>query len=101
MGDIGIIAGILDDGGGCRIAGEIMPGERESRRLTARQRDGDGIGELTSQQGRVSGLGRRGGTGAGGPAITEGARGFFFGQGTQPDRDKSASAFSAKRGRWP
>ncbi len=68
MGDIGIIAGILDHTGGCAMRLQARDGKGKRRPLAARQRYLDRIGKFAGKQRRIGGLRGRGGAGSGGPA---------------------------------
>ena len=77
MGDIRIVAGVLDDAGGRGIVVLPCQGERKARPLAARQGHRDRIGEFAGHQRGEGGLGRRRGAGAGGP--TPAQRAFLLG----------------------
>ena len=72
MGDVRIIAGVLDHagGGGTRL----RAGERKRKRggLAARQRHLDRINKLAGHERAERRLGGRGGAGSGGPASAQG-----------------------------
>ena len=71
MGDIGIVAGVLDDGGRGQAFGEVVAGQREGDAAARRQRDLDGIGKIAANKRRAGRLGGGGGAGAGRPAAPQ------------------------------
>ena len=71
VGDVRIVAGVLDHAGGRRRCVVAVDGERKGWTFAARQGHLDRIGELAREQRRIGGLGGRGGAGAGGPAPAE------------------------------
>ena len=72
VGDVGIVAGILDDGRSRGAVAKIGTGEREGDAAARRQRDFDRIGEIAMKQRSRRRLGGRGRAGASGPAALEG-----------------------------
>ena len=73
VGDVGVVAGVLDDGGGRRAVAEIVARQREGDAAPRGQRDLDRVGEIAAKQRSGRGLGGGGRAGAGGPAALEGA----------------------------
>jgi hypothetical protein len=71
MGDIRVIAGILDDPGSRKSLAGFFDGEREGRRLPAGQSHLDRIGEFSGKESKTSRLARRRRTGSRGPATTK------------------------------
>ena len=63
MGDVGVVAGVLDDRGHGRVTGQLPLGQREGGAAAARQADGDRIGE--AQPGERAECRLDGGRGAG------------------------------------
>ena len=72
MGDVGIVAGILDDAGLGPAVAQRLAGKREGRRLPAGQGDLDRIRKSPPSSAVERRLGRGGGAGAGGPAAPQG-----------------------------
>ena len=75
MGDVGIVAGVLDDRGRGSVTGQLPLGQREGGAAAARQADGDRIGEAQPGQRAEGRLDRRRGAGTGGPAAPQLTRG--------------------------
>ena len=71
VGDVGIVAGILDHAGGGRVAVQPGFGQGEARPLAARQGDLDRIGEAAAEQGVERRLGRRRRAASRGPAAAQ------------------------------
>jgi hypothetical protein len=71
VGDIRIIAGILDDAGAGEAAGHLGKRQREARLVAARQTDRDGIGKFAGQQRGVRGPRSGRGTSASRPTSTQ------------------------------
>ena len=68
MGDIRIVAGVLDDRGKGAGIGPSFTGKGKGRRFPLGQGDLHGIGKRAGQQRGIGGLGGRRRAGAGGPA---------------------------------
>ena len=74
MGDVRIVARVLDDAGAGEVGVKLMGREREFGPQALRQRDRNRIGKLAGQQ-RFKGRARRAaGAGAGRPSAPEGWR---------------------------
>ena len=71
VGDVGVVAGVLDHACRRRAIAHRCGGEREGRMLAPRQGHLDRIGKLPGQKRLIGRLGGRGGAGSGGPAIAE------------------------------
>ena len=71
MGDIRVVAGILDDACGRISFGEAFQGKREGRLLALGQRDRHRVGEVSGDQRGQRCLGRRRRASARGPAAPE------------------------------
>ncbi len=76
MGDVGIVARVLDHAGRGDPVAARRGGQRKGRALSARQGHLHGIGKRARQQPRIGRFGGRRGTGAGGPALAERAGGL-------------------------
>jgi hypothetical protein len=76
VGDVGVVAGILDDAGRGMPPPSRLPRQRKARLFAPGQGDLDRIGKLTGEQGRERrfGGGRR--AGPGGPAAAQRRGGF-------------------------
>ena len=72
MGDVRIVAGVLDDAGGRRIRLATRDGQRERRLLAARQGDRHRVEEFARQECVECGLRRTGGARARRPAPSQG-----------------------------
>ena len=72
MGDVRVVAGILDDTGHGVAVAERFEGEREGGRFSARQGDLYGVGEFAGDQRLQRRLGGGCGAGARGPAGAQG-----------------------------
>jgi len=71
MGDVRVVARILDDSCAREVLAKLLEREREARPRAARQGNGDRLGELASQQ-RLIGCANGGcGAGAGRPALAQ------------------------------
>jgi hypothetical protein len=79
MGDVRIVARVLDDPGAGEIGAELMGGEGEFRPQALGQRDGNGIGKTAGQQRFEGGASRACRAGAGGPAAPQGRGAFRLG----------------------
>ena len=71
VGDVGVVAGILDDCRGCPAVAEIVTRQREGDARSGRQRDLDRIGEIAVHERRRRSLGGGGRAGACRPAALE------------------------------
>lgn len=71
MGDIGVIAGVLDDAGAGEAIAAFLHRQRKGRARAAGQQHRHRIGKFAGQQRTVGGAGCRGRAGAGGPAAAQ------------------------------
>ena len=71
MGDVGIVAGVLDDSGAAKVLASFLQGEGEGGRLAAGQTDRNRIGKGTARQGGKCGARRRRRAGAGRPSAPQ------------------------------
>ena len=76
VGDIGIVACVLDDCGGSPAVTQFLASEGEGRGLAFRQGNADRIGKRPREQCRVGGFGRSSRAGTSGPATSQGSGGF-------------------------
>ena len=73
VGDVGIVAGVLDDARGRGVVVAPRERQRKCRALSARQRDLDRVRKDAGEQRRIGGRGGGGRTGAGSPAAAAAA----------------------------
>ncbi len=71
MGDVGVVAGVLDDRGHGKVSGQLTLGQREGGAAAAGQADGDRIGEAQPGQCAECRLDGGRGAGTGGPAAAQ------------------------------
>ena len=84
MGDVRIVARVLDDARAGETGAEFVGRERELRPQALRQRDRNRIGKLAGQQRFEGGARRPAGAGAGRPAALERRAAFRLGHGRWP-----------------
>ena len=71
VGDVGVVARVLDDAGAGEPGAERLLRERERGPLPLRKIDGDRVRKPSRQERGIRGRGRGGGAGPGGPAASQ------------------------------